>query len=632
METISLNLIPSGKSPVCHASQYDKLRQIRVDLFDGASVYTIASGDSFELCVRKPDNTVVTVSVSVTVGLTYCVIYTSQQMTAVRGTNLCELKITNGSKIIGTLNFDMIVEGDPMDGGVNSQSVIRDLQAQVNADTLTALNTLGVFNSDNGIVTITTPTVTAKETGKYINLNGGISPYEITSYSEKIAVQKDDVIVAKLEANSLMSAIAYCDETGENRESAVAGDAYEVKEYTLTSDRNGYIILSYYTDEEHTCSITHKDFKEAKEDIEDLQDSVEVLVPVTDVTIVNKETGKYIGTGSISTFTPAAYSEPIPVKKGDLIKCRMIANPAMMAISYCTVDLDPIFINRQVQGRSYNLEDYTLTSEHTGYIVLCYYYESPHTCQIISDPIGELQDENILRDKFIVWVGDSLCRGNTFNDRNHGWAGRVADLNGCRFKNYGVGGATIANNVPGGSTPTVYTQIETAKTAYADADYIIFEGGCNDADLIGDATGSPKPAQFGTFTENDFSGVYDTDTFCGSFETICMNLSKYWLGKHVGYIVPHKQSVSTYYDAEHNNKRYYYETAMRICKKWGIPVLNLWDGCYLNPKHHWMCDTDNTMTQQDIYDAGFLYADRQHLTSEGYDYEGTLVSDWIKSL
>lgn len=632
MENINLNLIPSGKPPVCHASQYDKLRSIRVNLFDGVTPYAIANGDTFELCVRKPDNTVVTVNVLVNAGLTYCIIYTSPQITAVKGVNICELKITNGGKIIGTLNFDMAVEGDPLDAGINSESVIRDLQAQVNADTLNALTTLGVFNSDNGIVTVTNPTVTAHESGKYVNLNGGISPFVAASYSEIIPVKKDDLIVATLEANSLMSAIAYCDETGENRVSAVAGDAYEVKDYTLTSDRDGYIILSYYTDYTHTCTISHKEFKAVKEELAGIEDTLENLEPVTTVTIVDKEQGKYIGTSSIGTFAPAAYSEPIPVKKGDIIKCRMIANVAMMAISYCTVDLNTLFIDRQVQGRSYNIEDYTLVSEHTGYIVLCYYYESPHSCQIISNPIEELQNENILRDKFIVWVGDSLCRGNAFNDSNHGWAGRVADLDGARFMNYAVGGATICNNVPGGSTPTVYSQIESAKTENPDADYIIFEGGCNDADLIGDARGDTKPAQFGSFTENDFSGVYDTDTFCGAFETICMNLSKYWLGKHVGYIVPHKQGVATYYDAENNNRRYYYETAMQICRKWGIPVINLWDGCYLNPKHHWMCDTDNEMTPAEIYAAGYLYADRQHLTKEGYNFEGTLVSDWIKSL
>lgn len=486
-------------------------------------------------------------------------------------------------------------------------------------------------DDDNGILNVTEVTVVDKEQGKYVNHNGQISSYEPTAYSEKIPVKEGDRIVCHLYSNSAMCAIAYSDE-GDNREEAVAGDAYEVKEYSLISDRDGFIILSYYMEYTHDCTITHKVFEETKADVSELKTKVAELNPTRNVTIVNKEVDKYIGVTSITTYEGSAYSEAIPVKKGDIIQCRMIANSAMMAISYCDIDVSPVSINRQVIGTSFELADYTLVSDRTGYIVLCYRYDSIHTCKIISNPIEELQNENVLRDKFILFCGDSLMRGNTFNDENNGWAGRVANISGCHYKNYGIGGSTITENVTGGATPTVYQQIETAHTEYPNADYVIFDGGCNDADLIGNATGSTKPAKFGSFDANNYSGVYDTDTFCGAFETICMNLSKYWLGKHVGYIIPHKMGVSVNYHAGVNNYRTYYETAIQICEKWGISVLNLWDGCYLNPKHHWMCDTDREMTQQEIYDAGFLYADRQHLTSAGYDYEGHIVNEWIKSL
>ena len=135
IENINLNLIPSGVSPVCHVSQYDTGRQIKINLFEGINPYTIQSGDTFTLNVRKPDNTIITTSssaiISFTQGNNYIVIATNQQIAAVVGNNLCEIKITNGTKVIGTLNFIMIVERDVLSDGVASESVIDDLDAQV---------------------------------------------------------------------------------------------------------------------------------------------------------------------------------------------------------------------------------------------------------------------------------------------------------------------------------------------------------------------------------------------------------------------------------------------------------------------------------------------------------------------
>ena len=131
IEEIRLNLIPNGVSPVCHVSQYDEGRQIKINLFEGINAYVIQSGDTFTLNVRKPDNTIVTTSVSGTQGNNYITISTTQQIAAVVGENLCELKITNGSTVIGTLNFVMQVERDVLADGIPSQSVIEDLDERI---------------------------------------------------------------------------------------------------------------------------------------------------------------------------------------------------------------------------------------------------------------------------------------------------------------------------------------------------------------------------------------------------------------------------------------------------------------------------------------------------------------------
>lgn len=131
MEQINLNLIPNGINPICHCSQYDDGRVIRVNLFDGSVPYEIANGDTITLNVRKPDNTIVTTSLTASEENSYVDIVTSQQMCACAGNNLCDLTITNGSVVIGTLNFIMAIERDVLADGVESQSVIKDLDAQV---------------------------------------------------------------------------------------------------------------------------------------------------------------------------------------------------------------------------------------------------------------------------------------------------------------------------------------------------------------------------------------------------------------------------------------------------------------------------------------------------------------------
>ena len=131
MQTIALNLIPKGPNPICYCSQYDSGRIIRIELYEGNNPYTIKSGDTFTLNLRKPDNTIVTASVTATQGNKYVDLVTTEQICAVVGYNLCDLTITNGSAVIGTLNFIMAIERDVLADGIPSESVIEDLDALV---------------------------------------------------------------------------------------------------------------------------------------------------------------------------------------------------------------------------------------------------------------------------------------------------------------------------------------------------------------------------------------------------------------------------------------------------------------------------------------------------------------------
>lgn len=138
MESFNLNIIPGKAWPVCHASQYDIGRTIRINLFEGGTVYTLDGAETISLSVRKPDGNVVTASVTNTSD-SYVEIETTEQMTAVHGSNVCELKIEEGGDVIGTMNFILEVEQDPLEGGIESQSEIDNLETQVSDMVTTAL-------------------------------------------------------------------------------------------------------------------------------------------------------------------------------------------------------------------------------------------------------------------------------------------------------------------------------------------------------------------------------------------------------------------------------------------------------------------------------------------------------------
>ena len=192
MEQIKLDLIPGKMPPTCHVSQYDDGRSIRLDLYEGGQVYTLGGTEVITLKVRKPDGNFVTKSVTATLGNTYVTITTTEQMTAVAGMNLCELEVKRGGNTLGTMNFIMNVEMDPIDGASSSETVIQNLAAMVDADV--ALSLANQYDSAN-VVFDNTPTP------------GHNKPYVVTSagVASAIAVEAharnaaDEVLDARID-------------------------------------------------------------------------------------------------------------------------------------------------------------------------------------------------------------------------------------------------------------------------------------------------------------------------------------------------------------------------------------------------------------------------------------------------
>ena len=215
---------------------------------------------------------------------------------------------------------------------------------------------------------------------------------------------------------------------------------------------------------------------------------------------------------------------------------------------------------------------------------------------------------NPLCGKVAVFLGDSICAATTVEGEyyNYGWAGMIGEANQMSWTNYGKNGGTIAHR---GSDGTCIANIaDKAITEHPAADYVIFEGGCNDADLMREAGLGSISSDYATF---------DTSTFTGAFEALVLKLITAYPYAKIGYIIPPKMYARNDYTANTHLHRLYFNRAIEVCEKWGIAVVDLWRGSSLNPK---------------LANSSLFYTDGQHLTLAGYEKIVPMIEAWMGDL
>lgn len=223
---------------------------------------------------------------------------------------------------------------------------------------------------------------------------------------------------------------------------------------------------------------------------------------------------------------------------------------------------------------------------------------------------GSTATNNILQGKTAVFLGDSICAGDIDGSEydGFGWGGLIGEANSMTWKNYGRNGGTITPVDSVDSARWVPTQVDLALADHPNADYVIFEGGTNDADIL-------TASGIGTFSEGGYAPADDSD-FTNAFETLVLKILTAYPTAKVGYIVAQKMgSVNDYSEA--NNRRAFFDRAVAICEKWGIPYLDLWKNNPLNPR---------------LPTASLFYTDGQHLTLAGYRRITPQIEAFMKSL
>lgn len=236
--------------------------------------------------------------------------------------------------------------------------------------------------------------------------------------------------------------------------------------------------------------------------------------------------------------------------------------------------------------------------------------------------------KNPLYGKRVVFDGDSICQGSP-SAGILPWANLIGEKNCMEWKNYGVGGGTVTAEVYVASTGNprhwISRTIDRIHNEFPSLDYLILEGGTNDADLLID-----EPERFGELDPADFSGNYDDTTFTGACESLFYKATSYYPCAKIGFIVAHKMGrPAGGYGADYKRRKFFLR-AIEVCKKWGIPYIDLWECAPLNPSLE--AYYDPKLSGEENEAAGKCYIDGQHLTTHGYKVLTDKIEAWMMTL
>lgn len=109
VQSVNLNLIPTGVMPIVHLSQYDRDADgaLLFNIFNGPAPFNL-TGCTATINGTKPDGNVYTYPCTVHSNFLTSAVY--DQMTTVQGTHEAEIRISDGDSVVGTLNFQMAIE------------------------------------------------------------------------------------------------------------------------------------------------------------------------------------------------------------------------------------------------------------------------------------------------------------------------------------------------------------------------------------------------------------------------------------------------------------------------------------------------------------------------------------------
>lgn len=291
----------------------------------------------------------------------------------------------------------------------------------------------------------------------------------------------------------------------------------------------------------------------------------------------------------ISTLSNTTYKSylNIPVKAGESY---YIGNSHRVS---CVIDNaeNKLVLQSNTQNKT---EPYVFNVEKSGLLCISFYMTEEKPWVALAEKETEYEEygskllqewlklqiekygySNPLKGKTIYNFGDSISngQGNLVGDKRLGPAELVALDNDMTCTDFSVSGSTMSTS--GGGNYILKRINDAISASPITPDFVLLAGGINDLKVtsIGDFS---EPSSNDDFGENYIS-LLDTSNFSGAFETAIYRILNAWSGTQLIYMTEHKMP-SHYNDGTEK----LYQIARKICKKWCVPILDMWNEGGLN--------------------------------------------------
>lgn len=382
---------------------------------------------------------------------------------------------------------------------------------------------------------------------------------------------------ATSEKNAAKSANSAADSAAAAKKSADDADntANSIKDSMTQIAANKEAVSQLKEDIENTNSILEENLVRISANLINPYNMLEN----TAITISNR-----ISTSSNTTYK--SYLN-IPVKAGESY---YIGNSHRVA---CVIDNaeNKLVLQSNTQNKT---DPFIFNVEKSGLLCVCFYMTEEKPWVALAEKETEYEEygskllqewlklqiekygySNPLKGKTIYNFGDSISNGhgNLVGDKRLGPAELVALDNDMVCTDFAVSGSTMST--AGGGNYTLKRINDAISASPITPDFVLLAGGINDLKVtsVGDFS---EPSSNDDFGEK-YIGLLDTSNFSGAFETAIYRILNAWPGTQLIYMTEHKMP-SHYNDGTET----LYQTAKKICKKWCVPILDMWNSGGLN--------------------------------------------------
>ena len=310
--------------------------------------------------------------------------------------------------------------------------------------------------------------------------------------------------------------------------------------------------------------------------------------------------------GSESTYNNYLHAEIPNVKVGQVyqIKCRCGSNIRAYVLKDKNNNVVTAYSQQPFGTKNNYSIELTIPDNADGGTLYINTFERNYigakTTSALAVDANKLANRNLLATnnlygKKIIFFGDSI----TANKGSWGDETTIRGKNNMTGANYAVGGMTYSVRSDSNDTNNIYLRMKSKLSDTLDADYICFQGATNDAF---------RGAEVGEMlAEDDFTTELSTSTFAGAFEMACRLLRVNVPQAKLLYLVNLKIP-------RNKNLKNYVEMAKKICNKYSIQYLDLWNNSGLNPAIQSINDKyysiDSSISKE--------HGDQTHPTAEGY--------------